>query len=428
MSSIFWFRNDLRLTDNPSLAAACSNSDRLMLLAVISPDETRSTAWGFPRWGPHRRTFRDQALQGLEAAIAARGGELSIVEGRPADVIPAVARDMGAERVYCEAIAAPEEIAEVAALRNADLRVEDRWQSSLLDPEDLPFGIGEIPEVFTAFRQAIESSGPPVSAPTGVPQLPAKPEGVPISPGAFAQGSVPRSDASFPFGEPAFHGSERAALDHLVRYFGSAAPQSYKLSRNELMGTDFSTKFSPWLAVGALSPRSVYQQLRTHEAHFGANESTYWIWFELLWRDFFRFWTLKHGVRLFLARGLGRLPPPAHDPQAFGAWCAGRTGQSLVDAGMRELSATGYLSNRMRQVVASYLVHDLACDWRAGAAWFESRLIDYDVCSNHGNWLYIAGRGADPRQGRRFNPEKQTAIYDRDGLYRARWREWSASG
>ena len=89
---------------------------------------------------------------------------------------------------------------------------------------------------------------------------------------------------------------------------------------------------------------------------------------------------------------------------------------------MHELAATGYLSNRLRQIVASYLVHDLACDWRAGAAWFESQLVDFDVCSNQGNWLYLAGRGTDPRNGRRFNPQKQAQDYDADGRYRLLWQ------
>lgn len=102
-------------------------------------------------------------------------------------------------------------------------------------------------------------------------------------------------------------------------------------------------------------------------------------------------------------------------------WCAGRTGHALVDAGMRELESTGWLSNRMRQIVASYLIHDLGSDWRAGAAWFESRLIDFDVFSNQGNWAYIAGRGTDPRGGRRFDPDKQAREHDPDGRYRRMW-------
>jgi deoxyribodipyrimidine photo-lyase len=218
-----------------------------------------------------------------------------------------------------------------------------------------------------------------------------------------------------------FNGSEHAALAHLERYFDSAAPRSYKETRNELSGVDYSTKLSPWLAIGALSARTVHAALKAHESRFGANDSTYWIWFELLWRDFFRFASLQHGVRLFRAAGLSSRPPPRHDANAFGRWCAGNTGHALIDAGMRELAATGYVSNRLRQVVASYLIHELDCDWRAGAAWFESRLIDFDVYSNQGNWLYLAGRGADPRQGRRFNPDKQAATYDPDGHYRSLW-------
>lgn len=129
----------------------------------------------------------------------------------------------------------------------------------------------------------------------------------------------------------------------------------------------------------------------------------------------------KHGCRLYGARGLSDLSLPVHDARGFERWIQGRTGDALVDAGMRELSATGYLSNRLRQNVASYLVHDLGGDWRAGAAWFESQLLDYDVHSNQGNWLYIAGRGTDPRGGRRFNTHKQAQDYDRDGAYRRLW-------
>ncbi len=402
-TAIYWFRNDLRLTDNAALAAACSAADELVLVYVRSPDETLATSWGFPRWGMHRLGFRDQALAALGDEVESRGGSLLMLDGHAEAVLPALAKEIGAATIFCEAIAAPEETAQIAALRGAGLRVHDIWQSSLLNPDDLPFEISALPEVFTSFRHAVERAGvvprPLISAPQKLP-------------------STPRPAPSFPL---SLEGSGASALAHVERYFGSPAPQSYKQTRNGLMGSDYSTKLSPWLALGALSPRTVFQYLRAHEARFGANESTYWIWFELLWRDFFRFSSLKHGVRLFRARGLSTLSPPGHDPQAFSLWCAGSTGHPFVDAGLRELAATGSLSNRMRQIAASYLVHDLACDWRAGAAWFESRLIDYDVCSNHGNWLYIAGRGADPRQGRRFNPHKQASDYDTDGAYRARW-------
>lgn len=154
---------------------------------------------------------------------------------------------------------------------------------------------------------------------------------------------------------------------------------------------------------------------------WGANDSTYWIFFELLWRDYFRFLHLKYGRRLYRPSGLIGSDLPHHNSQGLERWCRGETGEALVDAGMRELAATGYLSNRMRQIVASYLIHDLKCDWRAGAAWFEAQLVDYDVYSNQGNWLYIAGFGTDPRGGRRFNTVKQANDHDADGVYLRLW-------
>jgi deoxyribodipyrimidine photo-lyase len=427
-NAIYWFRSDLRLGDNPALLEACAASDRLLLVYVISSQDAQLTSWGFPRRGPHRVAFRDQALQGLVAEIARRGGELQIVEGPASQAIPELARAVGADRVFCETIAAPEEIAEVTALRGAGLRVRERWQSSLLEPADLPFAVEQLPEIFTVFRQAVERADlAPALTAVAPSRLPLAAAGAPCSAWQAASLAPASGASSFPFQDPAFHGSEVAALAHLERYFGSTAPRSYKATRNGLMGAGYSTKLSPWLAVGALSPRTACQYLKAHEARFGANDSTYWIWFELMWRDFFRFWSLKHGAQLFRSRGLGRQPPPSHHADAFSRWCAGDTGNPFVDAGMRELLATGFLSNRMRQIVASYLVHDLACDWRAGAAWFESRLIDYDVCSNQGNWLYIAGRGADPRQGRRFNPDKQPADHDPDGVYQALWSDAGAA-
>jgi deoxyribodipyrimidine photo-lyase len=422
-TSIYWFRNALRLTDNPALLAACDTSDQVLLIHLTSDEETQATVWGFPRWGVHRRRFRDQAVEGLAAEIARRGGVLHRLEGRADTVIVAAARAVGAARLFCETIAAPEEIAQVAALRAAGLEVRELWQSSLLDPADLPFAIDGLPEVFTSFRQGVERADVQPPAPCAAPEQLSSVT-LPSDFGVLSseEAEAPAGPSSFPFHHPDFAGCETAALAHLARYFGSGLPRSYKATRNGLIGTAYSTKLSPWLGVGAVSARTVFKALKGHEARFGASDGSYWIWFELLWRDYFRFWSLKHGRRLFRARGLGALGPPSHDPRAFARWRAGETGHAFVDAGLRELAATGYLSNRMRQVVASYLIHDLACDWRAGAAWFEACLIDYDVCSNQGNWLYLAGRGADPRGGRRFNPDKQAADYDRDGAYRRLWR------
>lgn len=354
------------------------------------------------------------------------GHGLWLSRGRPAEVLPELAKAVNATSVFCERIAAPEEEQDVADVRAAGIEVETIWQSSLIDPDDLPFEMSALPQVFTAFRKRLEAEGvqprPPIATPNELPPpVTLPPESTSID-RMFGSTSVVHDDrSSFPYAQREFRGGESAALGHLERYFAGTLPQRYKHTRNGLEGVDYSTKFSPWLATGALSPRVLYAALKSHEGSQGANESTYWIWFELLWRDYFRFLHLQHGARLYRAAGLTREPPPPHDAARFDAWRAGRSGELFNDAGMRELAATGYLSNRLRQNVASWLINDLNGDYRAGAAWFESQLVDYDPCSNQGNWLYLAGRGTDPREGRRFDPVRQSRMYDPDGTYRLLW-------
>lgn len=427
---LFWFRNDLRLLDPPALHRAIDRASAqgagLLPVCLVPPPEP--SRWGFPRTGPHRTRFNADTRADLSARLAALGSGLWVIDGGSVDDLAGLARRVGARDVVCEAIEAPQERAAVDRLRAAGLAVETVWQSSLLHPADLPWAADAVPDVFTAFRQGVERAAVrPRTERPAPPWLPPWPEGMPrppaaTDPPASAGGGDPRS--SFPHTQAAFQGGETAALAHLHQYLARGLPHRYKDTRNGLSGIDFSSKWSPWLATGALSPRSAFHALKAFEAEHGASDGSHWLWFELLWRDHFRFMQLKHGTALYRRQGLSPLPAHrelTHNVEHFERWCEGRTGQPLVDAGMRELHATGYLSNRLRQVVASCLVHDLACDWRAGAAWFESQLLDFDVHSNQGNWLYIAGRGTDPRGGRRFNVEKQAQAHDPHGVYQALW-------
>ena len=195
----------------------------------------------------------------------------------------------------------------------------------------------------------------------------------------------------------------------------------YKETRNGMLEPDDSTKLSAWLSNGCLSPRRTYYEVLRYERERVQNESTYWLVFELLWRDYFRFYGAKHGDRLFYWTGPLRRRVTTHfDAGTFARWTDGRTGYPLVDAVMRELAATGFCSNRGRQNVASLYAKGLGLDWRAGAAYFESLLVDYDVTSNWGNWCYVAGVGADPRD-REFNVERQAEQYDPDARFIKRW-------
>jgi deoxyribodipyrimidine photo-lyase len=196
----------------------------------------------------------------------------------------------------------------------------------------------------------------------------------------------------------------------------------YKETRNGMLGGDYSSKFSPWLAIGCLSPRYIAKEVAKYEEERVANDSTYWLIFELLWRDYFRFIAAKHGNKIFKITGLRELSISwQQDWPRFELWRTGKTGYPLIDANMRELAATGFMSNRGRQNVASFLTKNLGIDWRIGAEWFESLLIDYDPCSNWGNWNYTAGVGNDARGFRFFNTIKQAKDYDAKGEYVKHW-------
>lgn len=188
------------------------------------------------------------------------------------------------------------------------------------------------------------------------------------------------------------------------------------------MGEYFSSKLSPWLAVGSISPRTVYHRVAKYEDEHGETVDTYWLGFELKWRDFFRFFAVKHGASMYRLGGpCQRHVPWKRDSSSFQRWCQGQTGVPFVDANMRELARTGFMSNRGRQCVASYLTQDLQLDWRWGAIWFEHCLLDHDAASNYGNWACAAGVGMKGQRINRFNMAKQAQQYDKDAAYIKSW-------
>ena len=411
---IYWFRNDLRLADNPAFTQACLNADYLLPVYVHDPKE-RETVYGFERQGPHRQAFLRASLDDLKTQLQTQGSDLLEFSGKPSQLLLQLFKDIAANAIYCEQIEAPEEIEQVRILQERGADVSEFWQSSMLDPQHLPFALEKMPDVFTAFRREVERAqlkfAKPINAPKHIPPPPK------VSP----QDAIKKISTATSLVHPYFLGGSSYAQAHLKQYLERRLPDSYKETRNQLTGRDYSSKFSAWLALGCISPRDIAAQLNNYEGLYGANDGTYWLWFELLWRDYFRFIHFKYGQKLYRASGLTGNPVKLSNASSFEQWRTGNTGSELVDAGMRELHQSGYLSNRMRQIVASYWIYDMKGDWRAGAAWFESQLIDYDVYSNQGNWLYIAGRGTDPRGGRPFNVVKQTQDHDPKEIYRKLW-------
>ena len=427
-TNIYWFRQDLRLDDSPALLKACHAAQELLLVYIHPSRLDGQTSWGFSRLGAHRLAHIGATVHALSGQIAEKGNTLFEFRGSPAAILQQLVETFNIDTIYCDAIEAPEEQSEITEIRQRGLNVADIWQSTMFDPHALPFAPEQMPDTFTAFRQQVEKSR---ITPRSLTPPPTVLPSAPREASARIASSIPSFSATEARSTSTLARSagEEAALASIKHYFSTKHPLHYKQTRNQLLGEHYSTRLSTWLATGSVSAATAYALLREFEAVHGSNDSTYWIFFELLWRDYFRFLHLKYGHRLYLRHGLKRREAtPTIDTttqslrkENFAKWTMARTKNGFINAGMTELRETGYLSNRMRQVVASYLIYDLEGDWRAGAAWFENQLLDFDVYSNQGNWLYIAGLGTDPRGGRRMNIQKQIQDHDPEGIYRKHW-------
>merc|ERR1719215_2350503 len=238
----------------------------------------------------------------------------------------------------------------------------------------------------------------------------------------YSQEEAEEAQTADPRGVMHFVGGETAALARVKDYiWDKDLLKNYFNTRNGMIGADYSTKFSPWLANGCISPRYIATECRKYEEERVANKSTYWVVFELLWRDFFKFFAAKHGDGIFYRSGTSEQHNKkwGYNRKSFDAWKEGRTGYPLVDANMRELAATGFMSDRGRQNVCSFLAIDMKTDWTYGADYFESALLDHDVHSNWGNWC--AGAGMTGGRINKFNIVKQGKDYDQHGEYVRHW-------
>lgn len=424
--NLIWLRNDLRLHDNEALYKACKESDLQIPLYIIDPRWFEETDLGFRKTGAHRVAFLLQSLSDLRRSMQRIGGDLLVRVGLPEEIIPNFIQSYGIQKVYSSKEVTSEETLVERAVEKVCMRqgveVNFYWQSTLFHLDDLPFVVPKLPDIFTEFRKACEKFSK-VRACFPSPNTMSLPEGL-------QSGPIP-SIAALGFSQPIreektampFRGGETEALERLDYYlWESDLITTYKETRNEMLGTDYSSKFSVWLALGCLSPRNIYREVKKFETEIRKNDSTYWLIFELIWRDYFRFVARKFGNALFHEGGLRKEPVRwKKDVANFIKWREGRTGIPFIDANMRELAATGFMSNRGRQLVASFLTKDLKIHWHWGAAWFEHCLIDYDPCSNYGNWAYVAGVGNDPREDRYFNILSQAKRYDPNGAFVRCW-------
>jgi deoxyribodipyrimidine photo-lyase len=427
--AIVWFRNDLRLHDNEALTDAMRNAEEVIPVYVF--DERNfmgKTSFGFPKIGAHRARFILESVVELRNNLRQRGSDLLIRVGKPEEILLNIAREARSSWVFCNRERTSEEVSVQDSLEKSLWAIGQELRYTrgkmLYYTADLPFPINQIPEIFSQFRKETERVTP-VRKPLETP------ESIPATTFHAQIGEIPKL-TDFGHTEPPtddravlpFKGGETEGLRRLKYYlWDTNLAKTYEETRNGMVGGDYSTKFSPYLSLGCLSPKMIYHELKRYEKERGENRSTYWIFFELLWRDYFRLVGKKHGTDIFKVGGLNGKPDKRwrDDTRLFELWAKGKTGVPLVDASMRELSATGFMSNRGRQNVASFLSKDLLVNWLMGAEWFESQLLDYDPCSNYGNWCYVAGVGNDPRDNRYFNILSQAQRYDPQGNYVKLW-------
>ncbi|WP_309642312.1 DASH family cryptochrome [Flavobacterium sp.] len=424
--AVVWFKTDLRLHDNETLVKAIANSDVIIPVYCFEETQFETTAYGFQKTGAFRAQFLLESVADLDKQLRVLSSGLIVLIGKPEVEIPKIVQQYKAYKVFAKREVTQEEKQTETLVQSELFKLRCEFEtvstSTLYHAEDLPFSIKDIPDVFTNFRKKVEKESV-IRTVFEKPLSIASPEIPTIDlPTIETLGLV-----AMPIDQRAaihFKGGETEALRRLQHYFfESQSISNYKETRNGMVGADYSSKFSAWLALGCLSPREIYFELKKYETQYEANESTYWLVFELLWRDYFRFMMKKYHTKFFQKAGIQNkgIAVNKHNIEVLKNWIDGATGVDFIDANMIELKLTGFMSNRGRQNVASYLCNDLKLDWRYGAAYFEQQLIDYDVCSNWGNWAYLAGVGNDPRGNRYFNIEKQAQDYDKNKAYRKLW-------
>lgn len=447
--AIYLFSNDLRLSDNSSIARAVASEPRITFIYCLDPNCLRPINYTCKPLGAKRYNFVLETLHALDQSLRQFGQRLHCFFAPTAQVLSRLHLEQDVTRIYHSAHAGFNErkILRHLAQTLPNLAFFETHTHTLFQPTYLPFVISDLPASFSKFRRRVEALRTTIPLPTDAPNH----YGQPDLPALDWQGTLPSKTIfdnqvretltetpknSQTLHPSAFLGGEAQGIKQLNSYFATDAPSRYKETRNALDDLNDraelnGTRLSPWLANGSLSARQILFALEKYELAHGANTSTYWIYFELLWREYFQWYAHCHQHELFTFEGIANQKPlTSFYATRYQSWRQGNTPYPIVNACMNQLNNTGYMSNRGRQLVASCFVNELELDWRYGAAYFEEQLIDYDVASNWGNWQYLAGVGADTQHTadakagvspRHFNLQKQTDTYDPEGTFIRKW-------
>jgi len=423
MRGIVWFRRDLRVRDNPALSAAREECDEVIPLFVFDQPLLESR-----EFGAACVNFMLGCLDDLAASLDSLGMPLRWRRGEPVDAVTGAVREWNAQTLYWNRDYEPRAIVRDRhvhqRLARQGVTVKTFKDHVVFEAEEVRSATGEPLQRYSAYRarwwskwHAVKPAVFPVprrltavkhASPPASPPLP--------SPGELGYASLT------PWVEP----GERSAQKRLQRFMAGPI-HGYVTGRN-LPAVEGSSILSPHFRFGTLSPRTaIHAALATLTDVGRASRSDVLTWIdELIWREFFQ-QILAAFPRVVDGPFRHAAVPPCREPweepnRLFQAWCEGRTGYPIVDAGMRQLNRTGWMHNRVRMIVASFLIKDLRLDWRSGERYFMNHLLDADVAANNGNWQWCASTGTDAMRGYRiFNPLLQSKKFDPDGAYIRRY-------
>ncbi|WP_131539921.1 DASH family cryptochrome [Pedobacter nototheniae] len=417
---LVWFRNDLRLHDNEMLVEAIAKSDTILPVYILDKRLFGETKYGTLKTGNIRAKFILESVEALRNSLKQIGGNLLIVEGQPEEIIPQLVQEYEITEVYHHREVAEEETHISSLVENGlwKLRINLKHfiGHTLYNKEDLPFPIKDIPDAFNQFKKKIERDAiikPCFAAPDRINVAEVIDWGIlPVLADLALEPHAIDSRA-----ELEFVGGENSGISHLQKII--VAMQQAATTKNLIL----ASKLSAWLAMGNLSPRKVYWEIKKMESTPSTKAMFNHILLGLLWRDYFRFMFKKYGNTFFHPDGFGSqgVVDSVNEDENFNKWKNGQTGFAVVDAVMTELNKTGYITNIARQTAALYLVNNLEVSWVLGAAYFEEKLIDYNPASNWGNWANIAGVGNDQKTKNVFDLDKNIKNLDPKGNYALTW-------
>jgi len=419
--TIVWLRDDLRIADNPALSAAAERGAPVVVLFLL--DEISS---GIRPLGAASRWWLHHSLEALAAVVEQLGATFVLRRGAAEPELTRLAAELAAGAVFWNRrYGGPQRTVDTAlktSLRATGLTVQSFHANLLHEPWTVTTGSGTPFRVFTPFWKSCLAGAPP-REPLPAP-APASLTGVSgVTSDELDDWMLLPSNPDWSSGIRATWSPGEKAAHAQLEHFAVHDLAHYDTAR-DAPGGDATSRLSPYLRFGEISPFQVWQRVQRGELAAAARRNAPKFLSEIGWREF-NWNILFHAPDLHeknFRADFDAFPWPEPDPRDLAAWQQGRTGIPLVDAGMRELWQTGYMHNRVRMVVASFLIKNMLVDWRAGERWFWDTLVDADEASNPGNWQWVAGSGADAAPYFRiFNPLLQAEKFDSKGVYQRRY-------